>query len=259
MERNGFLTIDHRTSDSPFIERVWQAQSERAGTFLSVASPHCEIVVTRHRGSMRLTLRGPETRATLAEAPADAEWIGIRFTLGTYLTRQPAGTLIDRNDVDLPATCRSFWLEGEAWAYPEFKDAERLVTKLVQAGLLAHDPAVEGVLKGEQVTLSRRSEQRHFLRATGMSHSTFRKIERARYATHLLRQGVPIAEVVHKAGYYDQSHLTRSLKHLIGETPARIGRQERQLSFLYKTTPTGGEILPRRVARGEGPDVSGSM
>jgi methylphosphotriester-DNA--protein-cysteine methyltransferase len=68
-----------------------------------------------------------------------------------------------------------------------------------------------------------------------MTHTTFRKIQRARYAASLLRQGVSIADAVHEAGYYDQAHLSRSLRNLIGETPAGIGRQESQLSLLYKT------------------------
>jgi len=196
------------------------------------------MVVTRHRGRTKLTLRGPETRATTLEYPADAEWLGIRFSLGSFMPHHPARTLIDRNDVNLPSvTSRSFWLEGSAWEYPDFENAETFVTRLVRSGLLARDPAVDAALRGEVQTLSRRSTQRHFLQATGMTHTTFRKIERARYATHLLRQGVSIADTVHEAGYYDQAHLTRSLRNLIGETPARIARQERQLSFLYKTEP----------------------
>lgn len=65
-----FLIFEDRPSDSPFIERVWRSQSIRAGTFLSVAASHCEIVIARHRGLVRVTLRGPETRATSAECPA---------------------------------------------------------------------------------------------------------------------------------------------------------------------------------------------
>ena len=53
----------------------------------------------------------------------------------------------------------------------------------------------------------------------------------------LLRQGVPILDTVHEAGYFDQPHLTRALKTLVGATPAEISRQTQQLSFLYKTTP----------------------
>jgi methylphosphotriester-DNA--protein-cysteine methyltransferase len=83
--------------------------------------------------------------------------------------------------------------------------------------------------------LSLRSAQRHFLRATGLTHSTVRQIERARHATNLLKQGVSILDTVYEAGYFDQAHLTRSLKYRIGQTPAEIVRGKQQLSFLYKT------------------------
>lgn len=70
-----------------------------------------------------------------------------------------------------------------------------------------------------------------------MTHGTFRQIERARYATDLLTGGASILDTVHEAGYFDQAHLTRSLKHRIGQTPAKIIREDEQLSFLYKTAP----------------------
>jgi AraC-like DNA-binding protein len=231
-----FLVFDDRPSDSPVIERVWRCHSERAGTLHSVASPHWGIVVTRHRGRTKLTLRGPETRMTTIECPADAEWMGILFKLGTFMPEYPVGTLRDRRDVDLPGVSKqSFLLDGATWEIPSFEHAEPFVQRLVRRGLVSHDPAVEAALAGERLALSKRSAQRHFLYATGMTQGTFRKIARARYATSLLRDGVPIAEVVHAAGYFDQAHLTRSLRALMGETPARIGRQEQQLSFLYKT------------------------
>ena len=81
-----------------------------------------------------------------------------------------------------------------------------------------------------------RSAQRRFVRATGITYAAYRTIERARYATNLLREGVPIIDVVHRAGYYDQPHLTRSFNYLIGQTPSEVARATRQLSFLYKTT-----------------------
>src|SRR5215813_3233394 len=96
------LNFEERPSDSPFIERVWRSWSERAGSFLSIASPHCEMVVTRCRGEVFLTLRGPETKATIAECPADGEWIGIRFTLGTFVPHLLPATLSDRRDVTFP-------------------------------------------------------------------------------------------------------------------------------------------------------------
>jgi Transcriptional regulator containing an amidase domain and an AraC-type DNA-binding HTH domain len=48
-----------------------------------------------------------------------------------------------------------------------------------------------------------------------------------------------ILDVVYEAGYYDQPHLTRSLKYFIGQTPAQIMQENatEQLSLLYKTEP----------------------
>jgi AraC-like DNA-binding protein len=49
-------------------------------------------------------------------------------------------------------------------------------------------------------------------------------VERAKRAAALLRQGWSILDTVHAAGYFDQPHLTRSLKHWIGYTPAQLMR-----------------------------------
>jgi AraC-like DNA-binding protein len=231
-----FLVFEDRPSDSPFVERVWRSHSERAGTFHSVAACHWEMVVTRYQGKTCLTVRGPETKATTVGCPAEGDWVGVRFKLGTFMPLLPARDLSDRKDVTLPeVTSRSFWLNGSAWEYPDFENAETFVKRLVRDGLIAVDLPVEAVLQGERQELSLRSAQRHFLQATGMTHGTIRQIERARHATILLKEGASILDTVHEAGYYDQAHLTRSLKYLIGQTPAQIIRAEEQLSFLYKT------------------------
>jgi AraC-like DNA-binding protein len=234
------ITFDDRPSDSPFIERVWRSRSDRADTFLSIAANHFEMVVTRHLGKTFLTLRGPETKATTADCPADAEWLGIRFTLGTFMPQLTPGHLLDRRDVNLPdASGRSFWINGSAWEYPGFESAETFVARLVRKGLIAHDPVVDAGVRDRRA-LSPRSAQRHVLRATGLTHRTVRQIERARHATMLLKDGSSILDTVHDAGYFDQAHLTRSLKYRIGLTPAEILRANRQLSFLYKTTSSPG-------------------
>jgi methylphosphotriester-DNA--protein-cysteine methyltransferase len=110
-----------------------------------------------------------------------------------------------------------------------------MVARLARAGLLVHDPRISGALAGDPGALSRRSAQRHFLLATGMTRQAYQQIQRARYAAGLLRAGMGVVEAVHRAGYFDQAHLTRSLGRLIGETPGRIRRGDQQLSFLYKT------------------------
>jgi AraC-like DNA-binding protein len=230
------ITFEHRPSDSPLVERVWRSHSERDGTFLSMAACNWVMVVTRVAGRTTLTVRGPETRATPAACPADGEWVGIHFTLGSFMPLLPAGRVRDRNDVTLPeASGRSFWLDGSAWEYPSFDNAETFVRRLVRQGLITRDPYVEDVLRGAPRRGSQRTEQRRVLRTTGVTPATIRQIERARRATTLLRGGAPIAEVAQDAGYFDQAHLTRSVRRFIGQTPAEIARGEEQLSLLYNT------------------------
>jgi len=92
----------------------------------------------------------------------------------------------------------------------------------VREGLLVRDPIVDAVLQGHPQALSIRSLQYRFLQATGLTHKGIQQIERARYAMTLLHQGTSILDTVYKAGYYDQSHMTNSLKRFLGQTPAQI-------------------------------------
>jgi len=206
-----------------------------------MAACHWEMVVTRLHGQTSLTIRGPETRATTADCPGEGEWFAIRFKLGTFmpLLKLTPGDLRDLNAVTLPdASSRSFWLNGKAWEYPDFENAETFVKRLQGAGLIAVDHTVRAVLNGQGTERTLRTAQRRFLNATGVTCNAIHQIERARQATNLLKSGSSILDAVHTAGYYDQAHLTRSLKHFIGQTPAQIIRAEQQLSFLYNTEST---------------------
>jgi AraC-like DNA-binding protein len=228
-----------RLSDSPYVERVWRSHSVGAGSFVSIAESRWEMVVTRHQGQVSLTVRGPETRATPACYPADGEWLGIRFKLGTVMPALPASKLVD-GTLTLPeATSTSFWLHGAAWQFPDYDNADTFVERLIRCGLVVREPVVPTALEGHLHDGSLRSVQRRFLQVAGITQSAARQIERARYATLLLRQGDSIADATYGAGYFDQPHLTRSLNYFIGQTPARVMRenQSEQLSFLYKTQP----------------------
>lgn len=234
------FVVTERVSDSASVERVWSAHSERAGEFFSIAASTCEMVVSRVQGQTFVTVRGPETSMTTCPCPPEGEWLGIRFKVGTFFPAFSPAALTDRRDVMLPdASARSFWLDGSTWEHPSFENADTFVARLLAKGILARDRSVESIVRGDADpnALSARSAQRRFLRATGITHATVRTIERARYAAYLLRERTSIADVVHLAGYFDQPHLTRSLKRLIGLTPTDIARGTRQLSFLYKTLP----------------------
>jgi Helix-turn-helix domain len=229
---------EDRPSDSPFVERVWRCHSEGADPFLSIAASRCELVVSRLQGKIGVTVRGPETRATaMGDCPGGGEWLGIIFKPGAFLPLLPPERLVD-GEVNLPVVSKnSFWLADCTWQLPDYDNADNLVEWLARTGLLVRDPVVEAALQGPLKGRDPRTLQRHFLQATGLTQNAARQIERARYATYLLQQGVSILDTVEQAGYFDQPHLTRSLKHYIGQTPAQVLQKIRpeQMSFLYKT------------------------
>jgi len=235
------FTCDERPSESPVIERIWRFHSgATAVSFISMAEIHCGMVVTRRRGKTTLTVRGPETRATPAYCPPDAEFLGIMFKFGAFMPHLPARMVMDRRDVNLPeATSTSFWLNGSAWQYPHYGNADAFVEGLVREGLVVSHPVADAVLKGRPPEGSLRTVQRRFVQTSGLTCTAARQIVRARYAVTMLLRGASILDAVHEAGYFDQPHLTRSVKHVTGLTPAQIIDAARSvpLSFLYKTAP----------------------
>lgn len=201
-----------------------------------MADGNAELVVTRLPQLTAVTLRGPVTRPTLVECPPDGEWLAVRFRLGTYLPQLPTGALFDHQDLQLPVLGNNrFWFSGLSWEIPGYDNAEDFVARLALAGIVARSHAADAAVAGDVDWMSRRSVQRHFARATGMTLGNFRQIERARHAADLLMRGRSILDTAFEAGYFDQAHLTRSLKQLIGMTPSRLARERPQLSFSYKT------------------------
>jgi hypothetical protein len=185
-------------------------------------------------GKTTVIVHGPETMASMAEVPADGEWFGVRFKVGTFMPLIRSSEFRDRNDVILPnATSRSFWLNGSAWELPTFENAETFAERLVRRSVIQEDRIAKAAIQGEIQDVTTRTEQRRVLQITGLTSGAIHQIERARQATLRLRQGASILDVVHEAGYYDQAHLTRSLKRFVGLSPAKIVREQEQLSLLY--------------------------
>ena len=219
------FSIESRPSDSPLVHSVWRARSERSGRFISTASEYWEMVLTSRRDVTFMTVRGPQTWARELQYSADLEWFGIRFRLGTLMPVLPPGVLSDGRDANLPpATGSSFWLHNAAWQFPNFGNADDFVRRLERAGLLIYDPVVQAARHGHVHEWSVRSVQYHFAHATGLTHSMIRQIERARTAAALMERGTPVLDAVHDLGYFDQPHMTRSLKRFLGRTPAQIAR-----------------------------------
>ena len=204
------------------IEQAWQTLSEPLESFISVAVSHWELVVTRQSGTALVTVRGPETKATTATIPRDAVFLGIQFSLGTFMPGLAPWQLVDRSLTFPQATTTSFWLDGSRLELPQPNNIDSFVDRLVRTGLLVHDPVVSSALRGDVQGLSMRSIERRVSRATGLTWGAIRQIRRAERAVELLSGGLSPIDVAYDAGYADQPHLTRSLTRFMGRTPSQI-------------------------------------
>lgn len=216
--------FEGRGSDSPYVEAVWRGRAGSQYAPVCPASGRWHLLFLRHHGRVHISVEGPLTKATPVTQAEGTEWFGITFQPGAFLPTLPVSNLLDtRAQVPLVAKT-SFWLAGSNWQFPDYDNAETFVERLARERLLVSDPVVKAVLAGYPPKLSSRTVRRHFLFATGLTYKALAQIERAKQAAELLEQGVSLLEAAYQAGYADQSHMTRSLKHFIGYTPAHIAR-----------------------------------
>jgi hypothetical protein len=213
------LTI--RDTDSPFLQAVtsWVIGDDEE----SIAAPDgCwDLVVLKQDGKTNILLTGQTTRAVhLPFTPGD-EIMTISFKASAFLSFVPPTEILDRGLL-LPTTRHSFQLSSDSFEIPTFDNAEVFVEGLLKKEQIRHDDVIAEVLMDHPPAYSLRSIQRRFLRATGMTQNYFRQIQRARQAAALLQKGISTSNVAFEMGYADQPHMSRSLKRILGRTPAEI-------------------------------------
>jgi AraC-like DNA-binding protein len=137
-----------------------------------------------------------------------------------------AGALTSRvlgaKDVAGQARALGDWLAARA--RPLHADA---VFSAAVVEAMREDPSITSVaLAAARFECSARTLQRLFRRWVGVSP----KWVIARYRLHEAMEAlerdpqVPLAELAHRLGYFDQSHFTRDFHALVGEPPARYAR-----------------------------------
>ena len=221
------IDFSERTSDSCFVDSVWRGHTGSAGFRIAPAGG-CWAMLIERKGSMgQLSLVGPMQKAQRMYYDEDVEFLVIKFKHGTFMPHLPAGELLDAVIPLTESDGKSFWWNGSALQFPNYENAETFAERLARDGWLIQEPVIDAVLQGQPQAISSRSIQRRFLYATGLTHNSIRQIARARQAMTLLQRGVPILDAVFEAGYTDQPHMTKSLKHFIGQTPAQIARMSR--------------------------------
>jgi len=219
----GFIS-EQRFSDSPYIETITRGRTVGEGSTIRPAESHWHMVFVGFNGSVFPIVTGPLTSAGVVSYTEGAEILWIKFTLGAFMPHLPVKDFRDAETTLPGASSRSFWLLGSAWQFPDFDNVETFVDRLVREDILVRDPLVNTALGGHLPATPSRTLRHRFLRATGLSHNHIYQIERAQRAAALLQRGVSILDAVYEAGYYDQAHLTRSLKRWVGHTPAQILR-----------------------------------
>ncbi len=59
----------------------------------------------------------------------------------------PLRNLVDGEMLLPEATSKSFWLNGCAWQFPDYENADTFVTRLVRESLLVREPVVDAALQ----------------------------------------------------------------------------------------------------------------
>ncbi|MEU4475454.1 helix-turn-helix domain-containing protein [Micromonospora sp. NPDC023888] len=222
---------------------MWRTGSDAEDTMTSAARTCCQLILTRMRGQLLASLRGPETRATTAPVPPNAEFLGIRLTLGTVLRPHPATSIVD-GFVSFPVTDSGrIVIGGEAWEAPTYDNVEQFVRRLRDAGLLVRSRLrVEEHMAGHpEGRPSTRTLQRQYRAITGLSQTAVAQIDRVNAAATMLCDGLDWRTVVETLGYFDQAHLAHALRRYVGHTARGLqAGDDATMSFLYKISPWPG-------------------
>lgn len=217
------LIYTERLSDSPYVERIFHVTTLRADWPIRPAETHWHLVLARREGQCLPLVVGPWRASGAVHIPDGADILYIKFRLGTFMPHLPTNAIADRETLLGAGVRNTFWLDGRAWEWPDFENADTFVERWVRAEVLVHDPLVSRALREEPLgDIAPRTVRHRLLRATGQSVRHIQQASRALQAADLLGQGVSILDTVTTLGYFDQPHLTRALKRFVGHTPAQI-------------------------------------
>jgi hypothetical protein len=218
-----------RLSSSPFVKNIWHATAHSNGSHITPADGSWDMIIIKTKMT-KVILSGPLSKADTIHYQKGSEYLGIRFSLGTYLPHLPTNTMLDVTIALPKESSQTFILKDKVWKIPAYDTVEIVIDQLVKEKILVYDALIEKVLEGNITPeVSLRTIQRRFLKVTGMTYTYLQYIKKAREAVALLKEGKPILDVVYELEYADQAHMTRIIKQLTGYTPSKI--EEKKTRF----------------------------
>jgi hypothetical protein len=221
--------FEGRTSDSPYIEMIWRGHFEHEYSPVCPADARWNLLFRRYGSHIKVTAEGATTHFVPKTHHEAAEFLVVKFKLGTFMPYLPAGDLLNVDALLPDAVGNHFWLNSAVWQFPDYDNVETFVDQLVREGALITDPVVKAAMQEQPQPISDRTVRRRFLHSTGLTYNGIQQIERAHQAVSLLEQGLPILDTVYETGYADQPHMTRALRRFIGQTPAQIARSASEM------------------------------
>lgn len=221
------ILSETRFSDSPLVESITYGRTIDRGSTIRPAESHWHMVFVRENGQSHAIVVGALPAAGLVSWGEGAEILWVKFKLGAFMPHLPARNFLNMETMLPKASSQSFWLRGSAVPFPDFENADTFLHRLAREQTMVYDPGIHAALRDESGDISPRTLRHRFLRATGLTQTHIRQMHRAQRAEQMLKRGVSILDTVEEAGYFDQPHLTRALKHWVGHTPAEIVRLSR--------------------------------
>lgn len=208
---------------------LWRSMVPGAGSAVRVLPDGCIDLIWSTAGG--LFVAGPDTVAHLAATAPGESYVGLRLPPGTgpAVIGVPAHELRDRR-VSLAAIWSGSVARELAERVAETGRPGRLLEAVAAARLrraggadpvaavvadrlgAGHDVAATAAAVGVSTRQLHRRSQALF----GYGPKTLARILRMRTALALAGAGVAAAEVAARAGYADQAHLSREVKHLAG-------------------------------------------
>jgi hypothetical protein len=158
-------------------------------------------------------------KASTLSCPRDSAYFGADFRLGAYLPMFPPAPLANLQDAVLPTLPDGRILLDGAWEMPTSQNVDVFIDRLERAGLRSADRGAAARRRPQRAQGNRAEPVRARCRPVAPQAAADRA-----HAARLLRAGAAIVDVVFDAGYYDQPHLTRALRQLIGHTLAELAR-----------------------------------
>lgn len=213
---------EQRTSTSFLVNCVWHAIADSDDVYSDPANEYWGIGFTRHtNGALSAELFGPSIAPRILNGFKGEEYWGIEFHAHVVIKGVDKTNVLN-TAASLPVKNGELAIREYRYPVPTYDTLEAFAAQLEKDGVILHDQRIFRALNGDENGFSERSRQRHVKAVTGLNKKQIEQLQRARHAFYLLQSGSSVSEAAHLAGYADQSHMTRSLKLLRGETPARI-------------------------------------